>query len=67
MKSWRTTVAAIGAVLAALGPVLAAAFDEDPATVPNWGLVIPVVLTALGLAAARDNKVTSEQVGAKKP
>lgn len=65
MKSWKTTAAgwagAIGAVLVAA----AAAFDADPTTVPNWGVALALVMTALGLTAARDNNVSSEDAEIK--
>jgi len=63
--SWRTTVAGVGAILAALGQALVAQFDADPATSPEWGIFVSLVIAALGLLAARDNKVSSEQAKAK--
>jgi hypothetical protein len=66
MKSWKTTVAGIGGFLALLGPALAAQFDNDPLTVPQWGLVFAAAIAAWGLIKARDNDVTSEEAGAKK-
>jgi len=63
--SWRTTTAGIGAILIALGSALSAQFDNDPATVPDWGSLIAAVVAGVGLLNARDNKVSSEQAGAK--
>lgn len=63
-SSWRTTTAGIGAILIAIGSALAAQFDADPATVPDWGAVIAAGIAGIGLLFARDNKVTSEQAGA---
>jgi len=62
--SWRTTTAGIGAILIAVGSALGAQFDNDPATVADWGAVIAAVIAGIGLLFARDNKVTSEQAGA---
>lgn len=63
--SWKTTLAGIGAILAAIGPALKAVFDGDPSTNPDWAVVATAVTAGIGLIFARDNKVTSEQAGAK--
>lgn len=65
MKSWKTSAAGIGAILVAIGSALTAHFDGDPVTVPDWGAVIAAIIAGIGLLAARDNNVSSEQVGAK--
>jgi hypothetical protein len=65
MKSWKTSAAGIGAILVAVGSAMTAHFDGDAMTVPDWGAVIAAVIAGIGLLAARDNGVTSEQVGAK--
>ncbi|GAF78643.1 unnamed protein product, partial [marine sediment metagenome] len=65
MKSWRTTLAGIAAVVAVLSGAVAAQFDADPTTVPNWELVWATLFAALGLAFARDNDKSSEDVGAR--
>jgi hypothetical protein len=64
MKSWKTTVAGIAAIVAALGTALVALFDADPLTLPDWGAVAAAVMAGIGLIAARDNGVTSEKAGA---
>jgi hypothetical protein len=65
MKSWKTTTAGIAAIVAALATALGALFDADPLTMPDWGAVGAAVMAGIGLIAARDNGVTSEQAGAK--
>ena len=65
MKSWKTTTAAIAAIAAVIGTAINAQFDTDPATVPDWGLTVSVVLAAVIGLFARDNNVTSEAAGAK--
>jgi len=66
MKSWKTTLAGIGTILAAVGVALTAQFDADPATVANWGAVIGAFTAGIGLISARDNDKTSGDVGAGK-
>lgn len=63
--SWRTTTAGIAAIVVALGTAVGALFDADPLTLPDWGAVAAAVMAGVGLLAARDNKVSSEQAGAK--
>ena len=64
-SSWRTTLAGIGALLIAVGTMLAAVTDGNPETVPNTEMLI-AALTGLGLLAARDNGVSSEKAGARR-
>lgn len=66
-KSWKTTLAGLGALLAVLGPALNAQFDGKPETAPQWDLVLSATFAcAVGLFA-RDNDKSSEQVCAKSP
>ena len=66
MKSWKTTLAGIAAIVAAVATAVSAQFDNDTATVPDWTLVIGMITAGVGLVLARDNDKTSEQVGAGK-
>lgn len=63
--SWKTSAAGIGAVLVAVGSALTAMFDNDPATLPDWGAVVAALIAGIGLLFARDNNVSSEAAGAK--
>lgn len=63
--SWRTTVAGIAAIVTAVASAIAALLDADPTTVPEWGAVAAAVMAGVGLLNARDNRVSSEQAGAK--
>lgn len=64
-KSWRTTAAGWAAALG-LGLTESAKFlDGDATTEPQWGLVIAAFAVLLGFSMARDNKVSSEEAGAK--
>lgn len=65
MTSWRTTTAGIAAIVVAIGTAVGALFDADPLTLPDWGAVAAAVMAGVGLLAARDNKVSSEQAGAR--
>lgn len=65
MKSWRTTTASILGIVGMLSIAVQAALDGNPATDPQWGVVIPAIIGIASGLFARDNKVTSEQVGAK--
>ena len=65
MKSWKTTVAGIAGVIAAIATAVQAQFDADPATVPDWAMVGGLLAAGIGLLLARDNNKTSEQAGAR--
>lgn len=63
--SWKTTGAGLGAILVAVGSVLAALTDNNPTTVPDWGALMAAIMAGAGLLFARDNNVTSEEAGAR--
>lgn len=64
--SWRTTCFGILSVLAAaMTFIILPMLDSDCNTHADFGGFVVAVCTALGLANARDNKVTSEQAGVK--
>jgi len=65
MKSWKTTVSGIAAIIAAIALAVAHEFDADPATVADWGAVMATIAAGIGLLYARDNNKSSEKVGAK--
>jgi hypothetical protein len=67
MKSWKTTVTGVCAILTVLAGAVKLLVDNDPATNPDWAATIAAVVAGIGLIAARDNGVTSEQAGAVKP
>lgn len=60
-----TTTAGLGALLFAVGNILVAQFDGDPATVADWPTFVSLCFAAAIGLFARDNKTTSEQAGAK--
>lgn len=49
MKSWKRTTAAITGILGLVATAVTAALDDNPATVPQWEIVIPAVITQVGL------------------
>lgn len=65
MKSWKTTVAGIASIVAAIATALASVLDSDAATVANWDLVVVSLTAGLGLVFARDNDKSSQDVGAR--
>lgn len=63
-KSWRTSAGGVSLVLAAIASVVAALTDNDPAG-PQWEICYTQFAAGIALLFARDNKVTSEDAGAK--
>lgn len=54
MNNRNTTVAGIGAILVAIGGVLAAMFDGDVNTTPDWTSAVAAVIAGIGLILAKD-------------
>ena len=65
MKSWKTTVCGVLAVVVAASNAAMAILDSDPATNPDWAIIAATLMTAIGLFSARDNGKSSEDVGVK--
>jgi hypothetical protein len=59
-RSWKTTAAGVGAILTAIGTLLASGKLDGQAI----ATAVAAILGGLGLLFARDNDKTSEQVGA---
>lgn len=66
MKSWKTSILGLGAILTAIGAALTAVFDADPATTVNIEGTFTAIMAGVGLLFARDNNVSSEDAGVKK-
>ena len=65
MKSWRTTFFGATGLLAVLTSILNSLFDGDPATVPQWNILIAASMPAIAAIFSRDHKVSSEDAGVK--
>lgn len=65
MKSWKTTTTGIAASVSAVASAVQLLTDGNPVTNPDWTAVIAALSAGLGLIFARDNKVSSEEAGAK--
>jgi len=62
LKSWKTTLPGLGAICTALGVAITAYTDNDPATVPNWGGIVTLVLVGLVGLFAKDGDKSTEDV-----
>jgi len=56
MDNRNTTVAGVGAILVAIGGVITAMFDGDPATTADFASAIAAVIAGVGLILAKDAK-----------
>ncbi len=65
MKSWIPKLTGIAGLLTLWGNTLVMLTDGNPATNPDWSVVLAATMTAIGVISARQNNVTSEEVGAK--
>jgi hypothetical protein len=63
VKSWRTTTTGILAIVVAIAGAVKAELDGDVTTTADWGAVAAAIIAGVGLIAARDNRVSSQDVG----
>lgn len=63
--SWRTSLVGWLGLIAAVALQLVAVLDSDPSTTISMEAIL-TALASVGLIAARDNKVTSEESGASR-
>lgn len=63
IPSWRTTTTGILAILVAVAGAFKAELDGDATTAADWGSVAAAIIAGIGLIAARDAKVSSQQEG----
>jgi hypothetical protein len=62
-NSWKTTITGILAILVAAGGAAVKLLDGDAATNPDWEVVMAAIMAGLGLIFARDNNVSSKDIG----
>lgn len=65
MKSWKTTLAGVGMILAAIVFVIANLSGHDITGPGDWAGAIAALTGGVGLITARDNDKSSEKAGAK--
>jgi len=56
MNNRNTTIAGIGSILVAVGALLTALFDGNPATLPDYATAVAAILAGVGLIMAKDAK-----------
>ena len=59
MSSWKTTTLGASALLIIIGNVLHQLLDGDPATNPDWNMVIPTFIAATVGLFAKDHNVSN--------
>lgn len=64
-SSIKTTLFGVATILTAIGAAAKAFLDNDPTTNFDLPSLITAVTAGIGLIMARDNGVTSEDVGVK--
>lgn len=60
--NFKTTLAGLGSILAAVGFALKAIFDNDPTTNVDIGATIAAITAGVGLIAAKDAKPTGPKL-----
>lgn len=58
MKSWKTTFLGIGTIIMALIGASMSLLDGNPATNPDWTIIIAALTAGWGLIQAKDKGVT---------
>lgn len=58
--NWKTTLTGVLAFIAAVSSEVVTLLDDDPATNPEWKIIIAAGAILFGLAAARDGDKSSE-------
>jgi uncharacterized membrane protein len=64
-SSWKTTVTGVLMLLDIVGHSAVMVLDGDPTTNPNWAVVVPALLAAIGLIFARDADKSSQDAGVR--
>ena len=61
--SWKTTLAGFFSFLILALPEFKHLLDNDPATIPNWSVVVGAAVVFVGFFASKDGDKSSEQLG----
>lgn len=61
--SWTTKLAGGLSLITLIGNAAIMIFDGNPATNPDWSIFFPAIVTAWGVVTARQNTVSSQDVG----
>lgn len=64
-KTIPTTGIGWGSIIAHVAGAINLLMDGDPATMPDWNIVIPSLAVSFGLTQARPKNMTSEEARAK--
>jgi hypothetical protein len=64
--SWKTSLAGAITGLMVILPQVQAILDADPATTPDWNLIVAGITVIIGFVAARDGDKSSQDVGVRK-
>ena len=57
--SWKTSATGIIGLIVLIGNVANMLLDDNPATNPDWSLVIPALLAGIGSLFAKDYNATN--------
>lgn len=64
-RSWKTAGSGLAALLSTAAIVLQQMTDADPGTNPDWPSLMPGIIAAFGLIFARQNNLSSQDVGVR--
>ena len=65
MKNWKTSLFGAGGILVIAANVASMLLDGDPATNPDWSVTFAALMPSIAALFARDNNVTSRELGLK--
>lgn len=63
MKSWIPKLTGVASLLTLWGNTIVMLTDGNPATNPDWSMVLTATMAAVGVISARQNNVSSQDVG----
>lgn len=65
LVNWKTTLTGVLTLVTVAADAALLMIDNDPATNPNWSVVIPAIVAAIGLIFARDANKSSQDSGVR--